>query len=343
MDLRYAPETKQIGTGGRVIASQLPANSTEFHKADTIAELDLDTLVIHNRYRGHPQLSNTDHQRLFRRELGSAVEAGGVCGTISSKHGLIAACAIKPLDWDTQHFGLPMAKLSIAATPTCSPVALGDLLRDTLRIEKQKSLSLHISSEIDIDDYLCLNALLGLGAEIMDIKREYRWSTLKGIKSPKFLTQVRDYRPQDKKQVMQLLEEVSFESRFSRDRWLNQDKTAELYHIWLEKLLDRPERGRIALVMERNGRVQACGAIGKQDLRHSDVNLQLMSNGIYVSTLAATGSYYPVIYALAERSLVDFSSVQTCVSLNNHPASRVLEKMNAGTESTRYALRISYT
>tara|TARA_R100000789_G_scaffold100224_1_gene109345 strand:- start:9262 stop:10290 length:1029 start_codon:yes stop_codon:yes gene_type:complete len=340
MDLRYAPETKQIGTGGRVIASQLPANSAEFHKIDRIAELNLDALNIYDRYRGHPQLSSTAHQRLFKHELVSAVESGGACSTISSKHEIVAACAIKPLSWDTQHFGLSMAKLSLAAASGCPASALNNLLRDTLRVANQKDNSLHISCEVDIDDYLCLNTLLDLGAEILDIKREYRWTSLKGIKAPKFLSQVREYDSHDKPKVMQLAVHNNFESRFSRDTHLAAAKTRKLYQIWLEKLLDGNEANRIALVIEKNGRVQACGAIEQQDLNYAGVDVQTMSNGIYISSPDAIGSYYPIIYSLAEHALARFDSVQTCVSQNNRSASRVLERMNTGAESTRYALRL---
>jgi len=323
-----------------VTPSLLPSNSAEFHTIDGISDLDLGALVIHNRYRGHPQLTQADHQRLFRHELVSAVEVGGVCSTNSNKHGTAAACAIKPLGWDTQHFGLPMAKLSLAAAPGCPTSALSNLLRATFRIAKQEATGLHISCEIDIDDYLCLNTLLSLGAEILDIKREYRWTSLKGIQAPKFLSLVREYRANDKPQCIQLMPETHFESRFSRDSLLVETKTNKLYQIWLNTLLDSNESDRIALVMERNGRVQACGAIEQQNLSYAGLDVQMMNNGIYISSPEATGSYYPIIYALAERSLARFDSVQTCVSLNNRSASRVLEKMNVGTESTRYALRL---
>ena len=311
-----------------------------FHEAEKISHLSLDQLIIYTRYRNHPQLSKADHQNFFRYELVSAVEAGGVCTTASCDNSAIAACAIKPLQWDSQHFGLPMARLNLAAAPRCPPAILKKLLEESISAARKKSIKLHISSEIDIDDYSCLNALLGLGAEILDIKREYRWSTLKGIKAPKFLSRVRDYHQEDKLQVLRLLEHVHFESRFSRDRRLDQKKSIELYRIWLENLLDRGENDRIALVMEKNNRIQACGAIEQQNLSHAGMDIQLMNNGIYISSTEATGRYYPIIYSLAERALSRFYTVQTCVSLNNHPAIRVLEKMNAGTESTRYALSL---
>ena len=321
-------------------ASLRPIRNTKFHQADHAKGLDLGALTIYTRYRGHPQLCQADHQRLFRHELISAVEAGGVCTTVNNRTGVIAACAIKPLEWDTRHFGFPMAKMSLAAAPTCPPSALSTLLHDTIYTVKQETSTLHISCEVDIDDYLCLNALLGLGAEILDIKREYRWTSLKDIKPPKFLSLVRKYRENDKPQCMRLMEETYFESRFSRDPLLPESRTTNLYQIWLENLLSSKDDRKVALVMEKGGIVQACGAIEKHDLSYAGINLQMMGNGIYISSREATGGYYPIIYALAERSLSKFDSVQTCVSLNKHSAVRVLDKMNGGTASRRYALRL---
>lgn len=313
----------------------------EFHQQREVHQLKLDALTIYTRYRGHHQLSVTDHQNLFRLEMVSALEAGGICATLREQDTIAAVCAIKPLTWDTQHFCLPMAKMSVAASPDCPPTALNNLIRDTLLVANKETCSLHVSCEVDIDDYICLNALLRQGAEIYDIKREYRWRSLKGIKAPKLLSQIREYRESDKEQCLKIMENTRFESRFTRDPLLSRPLANKLYQSWLEKILTSKKSERIALVMEKSGYVQACGALERKDFGYAGNNIKMMDGGIYISSHEATGSYYPVIYALAERSLARFDSVQTCVSLNNHRAVRVLERMNAGTASRRYALRLS--
>lgn len=325
---------------GSMGVSSLSAIRNELHAPEEIFNLDLDALTIHTCYRGHPDLSQADHQRLFRHELVSALRSGGVCTSVTCRNRTVAACAIRPLDWDTAHFGLPMARLTLAASPFCPAASLPGLLRDTISALRRKMPVRHISCEVDIDDYPCLNALLDLGANVLDVKREYRWTSFRGITPPKFLSRVRDYDVADRHEVMGLMEGARFEGRFSRDPLLSPSKTLELYRIWLEKLLDGNEADRIALVIERNGRVQGCGTIERQDLRYAGVNLQLMSGGIYVSSPTATGGYYPMIYSLVKKASALCRTSQTCVSLNNHAATRVLEKMNLGTTSTRYALRL---
>jgi hypothetical protein len=314
---------------------------TAFHTLEETSRLNLSALTIHTSYRGHPQLNHSDHQNLLRYDLSSAIEAGGISASISHDGKTYAVCAVKPLTWDTQHFGIPMAKLSVAASPCCSPENLEELLKDTLFASRKQPSGLHVSCEIDIDDYPCLNVLLDLGAKILDIKREYLCTSIKAVRAPKLLSRVRNYEAVDKPMVMHLLKSSSFETRFSRDPMLNPEKVSEMYRIWIEKLLDGSASDRVALVMEKNGEIQACGAIAKTDLTMTGVGLQLMNGGVYISSRIGTGGYYPILYSLiANAEQLNLTS-QTCVSLNNHPATKVLEKMNVGTSSIRYAMRLT--
>lgn len=308
---------------------------------EDIHNLDLERLSIFNRYRGHYELDRSDHLRLFRHELTEAIKSGGFFTSISHNQGTSGVCAIQPLAWDSKHFGLPMSKMTLAATPESNEACLFNLVNESLNFAKHKHQALHISCEIDIDDYLCVNTLLKCGAEIMDIKREYRFPRQKKIRAPKFLSMVREYKPEDKNDIMNILRKSKFETRFSRDRYLDHEKTKQLYQIWIENLLDSNAEDRIALVMEKNGHVQSCGTIERTDLNYAGVNVQLMSGGIYISTIHATGNYYPIIYSLIEKASKISNTSQTCVSLNNHSATKVLEKMNLGTPSTRYSLRIA--
>lgn len=313
---------------------------TRFHGPEEIPGLDLSELVIHTSYRGHPQLGHQDHEALFRHELLSAAEDGGMCASITIADKVSAACSLKPLVWDSEHFGMPMAKLSLAASSGCTPDKLLDLLRSLLSASPKAKPGLHVSCEIDIDNYLCLNTLLDLGAKIFDIKREFRCVSLSQVHTPKLLSRVRAFQPEDKVAVMQLLDSSGFETRFSRDPVLDPGKTAAMYRRWLEKLLDGNADDRIALVMERNEKVHACGAIERRNLGSAGVDLQLMTGGIYISSPSGIGSYYPILYSLIAEAAKRNMTSQTCVSLNNHSATRVLEKMNVGTASVRYAMRL---
>lgn len=301
--------------------------------------LDFGQLVIHNRFRGHPELEPDDHILLFQHEIANALTSGGKCYAMLHGKTLQAICAVSPLSWDSQHFGKEMAKMTISCSHDLPTQSLRLLAEKTIDASVANSPA-HISCEVDIDNYLCLNTLLSMGAEILDLKREYRAKSVKHLSTPKFMSKVRPYTLTDRNGVLEILNTSRFATRFSRDSTLSADRSKKLYLDWMEKILDRPDQERIALVVEKAGKIQACGTIEEQDLSPAGVDVQLMSGGIYVSRPDATGYYYPVLYGLINAALAHYQTAQTCISLNNHPAVRVMEKMNFGTESTRYALRL---
>lgn len=305
-----------------------------------VTSLNFDNLDIYTRYRGHPELDRLDHIRLLQHELGAALAAGGRCSAIIHGEIIQAICAVTPLAWDSEHFGQKMAKISISSCPAVAPKTL-QLLAEKTVMAANLGREVHISCEVDIDNYLCLNTLLSMGAEILDLKREYRAKSLKNVPPPKFRAYVRPYTEADRDSILEILDYSFFATRFSRDSILCHQKSQQLYRQWMKKILDRSDEERTALVVEKAGVVLACGTIEAQDLRFAGVDLQLMSGGIYVSRSDATGYYYPVIYELIQTALTHYSTAQTCISLNNHAAVRVLEKMNFGTNSTRYALRLA--
>ena len=305
-----------------------------------ISDLDLSQLAIYSKYRGHPLINEKDHQALLRQDLTTSLNAGGLCTGIVKNTAVQAVCALRPLEWDSKHFGTPMASLTVAASRGCNENDLAGLLTYALSLHEPHSSGLHVSCEIDIDDYTCLNTLLGLGANILDLKREYRCTSLSRVRKPKFLSRVRAYHASDKTAVMALLDQSAFETRFSRDQALSAEKTASMYRLWLERLLDTQDEDRIAMIMERGADILACGAIERRDFSASGIDLQIMNGGIYISSPVGTGGYYPILYSLIAEAEDRGMTSQTCVSLNNHAATRVLERMNVGTASARYALRL---
>lgn len=305
--------------------------------AAEIGGITLSRLAIRTRYRGF--LSREDEVALFRGDLLSALEAGGICLAARDESGIAAITAVAPLAWDSRHFGVPMGRLLIAADAGCSGAVLMEVVEAAVSQARARLGLCHLSAEMDIDDYACLNALLGRGFELLDVKRQYRWSSLAGVRAPKFLSRVRPYEAKDRVRVMDMVEAARFESRFSRDPALDRTAVNRLYRMWFEQLLDEPGRA-IVVVFERAGQVQGCGAVERVELQVPGHAARLMDRGLYVSGPGGVGGYYPVIYGLAARALATYDMVQTSVSLNNHAATRVLEHMRGASASIRYALRL---
>lgn len=204
--------------------------------------LDLAGLQVLGRYRGIDGLSAGDHRELFRAELEALLAAGGACAVVPGKTGPEAVAAVGPLPWDSAHFGLPMGKLVLAATASAGSNVLQPMLDRLLELARVEQGLRHLSAEVDIDDYACLNALLARGFEILDLRRSYRWRSMAGVPVPPLRTLVREYRPGDRATVLALADAATFPGRFSRDPVLAPERVTALYRQWLLQLLDAPDR-----------------------------------------------------------------------------------------------------
>lgn len=309
------------------------------------ADLELGESSRFSGYRGLRTLDDSHHRMILASKLRTALEAGGVCHGLCAEAGsVVAVCAVSPLEWDSSHFGIPMARLVMASKCGVEPASIRALV-ETALAEAGGSFPLrHVSASIDIDDYECANALLASGFEILDIKRSFFWLRLDGVPRPKFLSCVSEYERANRAEVLSLLDDISFDTRFSRDPLLPQHKVVAMYRLWFKQLLDQAEKGQgcIALVFRRAGRIRACGIIGETDLAAYGVPMTFMDKGLYVSSREGVGGYFPVIYQLARLSLARGVVARTMVSLNNHSAVRVLEAMRSGSASTCYEMRLLY-
>jgi len=179
-----------------------------------------------------------------------------------------------------------------------------------------------------------------MGFEVMDVKRYFHATDMEGFQVPRFLSLVREYRPEDYERVMEVAREVDIQSRFSRDRHLSADKTREMYAIWLSKSLGEMGRGSFSFVFERRGKIEGCNVISRQRLSYLQEPVAFMDRGLYVADRRGIGGYAPILYRSIGQALEQDGVVQTCVSLSNGTATRTLERWNTRRHVTAYALRL---
>ena len=310
-------------------------------RADIVAA-DFSNLQIFSRFRRHPGFSVAEQMTIFRHELLEALAENGACEALCLEDRIVAVVAVRLLAWDSDHFGLPMARMHIAAADTATVGAISELVGSVAAQFRQHSAAQHFSLEVDIDDYSCLNGALGAGFQIMDVKRTYCARKLReDIDFIRLSSRVRPFREEDREAVRALVAQVDFVSRFSRDGTLDADRARALYQRWFESLLREADSSVIALVFQRAGKVAACGVIEEADLSRYGVSRRLFSGGLYASGLSGAGGYIPVMHALTTEAARRHGIVDTTVSLNNTAPCRVLESFRSYSGTvTRYALRL---
>lgn len=311
------------------------------NQADIVAA-DFSGLQLFSRFRRHPGFSVADQLTIFRHELLEALDQHGFCEALFLEDRIIAVVAVRLLSWDSDHFGLPMARMHIAAAETATADAISELVNSAAAQFRRRSAAQHYSLEVDIDDYSCLNGALGAGFQVMDLKRTYCARRLReDIDFIRLSSRVRPFREEDRDAVRALVAQVDFVSRFSRDCTLDGDRARTLYQRWFERLLREGDSAVIALVFQRAGKVAACGVIEETDLFRYGVSKRFFSGGLYASASSGAGGYIPVMHALTTEAARRHGIVDTTVSLNNTAPCRVLESFRSYSGTvTRYALRL---
>lgn len=293
-----------------------------------------------NRYRLHPGVSNKELQNANAQAMKAVLSAETVLACVE-RDGQKGVVGIRPLPWDSAHFGMPMASLAALANPEADSHRLAVLLRNTVRSHFRKTGCRHYSIEVDVDDYTVLNACTQAGFEVMDFKRTYFTNRLNRESSyTKLNAGVRAYRAEDREAVLNLADQVLFDTRYTRDRYLDGSHSQVLYRKWFEKLIDDYPHAANVLVCERGGEVVACGAIGEKDLSALGINRKIRSGSIYASTKSGQGAYGPVLYRLTSEALETHGLVETTVSLNSTVATRVVEGVRPNKSLTHCCLRL---
>lgn len=300
-----------------------------------------DRLAFFSPFRMHPGFGVRECAVIRARELRRCL-AEGARGRVLMADGRPGALVVlQPLSWDSEHFGVPMGRLYTAHVADIGWKDYRAFLAEALADMRSELNLTHVSAEVDIDDYASVNALAGLGFEILDIKRTYCANRLReDIDFVRGSKRVREFRESDRPRVRELARGVRFQSRFTRDRWLDPEKAHELYCLWFERLMDGAGDSTRVVVYERAGDVVACGGIGERDFSDYGLDLRLRTGSLYAGERRAVGAYTPVLYELTVGAIRSHGLVETTVSLNTVVTSRVLEGFRSNKGGvTVYAMR----
>lgn len=297
-------------------------------------------LTFFSRFRQHPCLSTLDIRHISICDAHAAATSARA-GFINIRNNkAISLITLNDLPWETEFFKVRMGRMSFFHSPEVSTDLLASQALEAITQANRAHGLLHISADVDIDDYKSLNCLLRLGFEIMDLKRTYVTNTISNnnIFSKK-TGSVRAYMPQDHAQINRIIDSARFETRFSRDPYLSPSLTKDLYQKWFDKLIASAGKESNVLVYLRNGEIAGCGGIGEASLSPYGINTRMRTGSMYACTASGIGGYGPVIYQMTVDALQSHGLIEASISLNNTSAIRVVEGIRPNRSVTAYCLR----
>lgn len=292
-------------------------------------------------YRNHSVFPAADLINMLQQDLGALIDTEDmVAYVLLHRDEPIAVCAGSILPWDSQHFGERMAKLECHCRPDAAPGELLALVRTVLAAMTDRLAPQHIACHVDADCYGLFNALSQNGFLLQDAKRTYVARSTKPLAGQKHRPFApREYQDGDRDQVLTLFDSRRFSSRFTRDESLDARKAAELYSRWALQLIELPPPQRVLHVVERQGVVLAVGGVKNIDLAQYGITQTGLGDGVFACQPRAAGSYGSVLLSLIEDGIRQgYDFLETKVSLNNRPATRVLEYIGADAVTCHYAL-----
>lgn len=295
---------------------------------------------IYSKYRRHSGFLKNKKEILLRNEVVVRVKDKDIGFFAKDNEDIVYAIAvIEYLQWDSTHFNMNMARLHCFFDTDVDVSIIKTLIRKTLDLAVNKSIQ-HISIDVDIDNYLLINLLVAYGFEVLDVRRTYFTHILAENKSyQKMLHKVRDYHIDDYSAVEYILESTTFESRFTRDSYLNQEKVQLLYKEWFYKLISEAGTTAQVVVFESKNNIVACGAIGENDFLKYGIDGKIRSGSVYACLPEGVGAYPPVLYKLTQDALITHGLVETTISLNNNAAIRVVEGVRPNKSVTVLSMR----
>ncbi len=213
-------------------------------EADRISALDdLIARFPYNPYRHYRILSGRRRANVLRAMIQQPVEDGTgtvyIAGSINPADPR-AACLLRELPWETEFFGLPMARVESVVRSDAEPEAMRELLRAVVARARDEGVA-HLAARVDIADCRTVHALEDLGFRLMDTLVTYIYRHKEQPpQDVRNMGTLRSYDPADRDQLLAIAAEAysGFRGRYHNDPHIADERATAMYVEWARLCVD---------------------------------------------------------------------------------------------------------
>jgi RimJ/RimL family protein N-acetyltransferase len=222
----------------------------------TVDRAEIDLLVgafPFKPFRNYRVFSRARQHAVLRTEIHNALEHPDARALAARVDGALQAAAVfQPLPWDSDYFGLPMARITyLLRRPEASRASLAAAVEASLEYARSIGV-IHVTARADVADTDAIGALEEQGFRLMDALVTYVYHPRRDPPAPiKEMGVLREFRPEDTEQIVDITREAykGFRGRFHLDPHLPDDRCDEMYIEWARKAC-RFEMADVVLVTE---------------------------------------------------------------------------------------------
>ncbi len=247
----------------------------------------------YNQYRNYRIADKKDLENSILQEILGLVEDGGELFAAELNLEIVGIICGSKLAWDSNYFGLKMAKIDFLITGKCcleQAFIKDELILFLFKYYKSKKIQ-HVSFRIDTFDHLTINCLERNGFQLMDTLVTYILVDKRcRIPDLKCLYKVRNYQKKDLPFIMEIAEKNPWISRFSLDPFIPKDKANKFFKEWIKNCCSDISED-IVLVAEKGGKVKGFFTYRTNEHVYNVFGLRGVGRGISVVLPDAKGAF----------------------------------------------------
>jgi len=294
----------------------------------------------YNDYRHYRPLSQQIQARILLSEIRRAAQHGHV---LTQKEGdqIVACATLSSLPWDSQIFGLPMARIGpLIVVPRHGGRArlIGQLLDGLIEVARAQGIR-HLSTRVDCADSEAIQCLEHRGFRLMECLVTYVFRPKQDRLPPiKTLYQVRPYTFDDRQALLTIAEQMyaHHQSRFSVDPDLPREASAQFYSEWTKNACSGAMADRI-LVAERKGHPIGFLAYKLNSLVRECTGARIAGQGLSAALPEGAGAYIGLLKAALERGREEYDFMEADAPLHHYVVIRTWQRLGFQLVRAKYA------
>ena len=207
-------------------------------------------------YRNYRALSRRRQDAVLSAEIAEGLRVEGSFGFVAADGAggeVSVAAMVRPLPWDTEFFGIRMARLQVLRSPDSSMDGARGVVAAALQESRDRGLQ-HLAVRLDVADTQTLQLLEDAGFRMMDALATYIYHHKREAPAPvKEMGVIRLFRPEDTESILEITREAyrGFLGRYHLDPHLPRERSDELYLAWARKSC-AGEWAQVVLVTENS-------------------------------------------------------------------------------------------
>ena len=285
--------------------------------------------------------------RILPRTAQAAVMRAEIQATLNHRDGLVlhaaagdqvAIAVARVLDWDTQFFGVPMARIEYLLATGDAP--LQHVLAATIDDLRRRGVT-HVSARLDVADVQTMALLEASGFHLMDALVTY---TQRPRKEPandvRQVGTIRDFRAEDGPELLQIAADAyrGFRGRFHLDPHIPDDRCEALYVEWARQSIALTMADTILVSEGAGGQLLGFLAFRQREPVSSVGGVPVFGGGLGACRPDTPGAYAGLIRAGTIWAHAR-NGVAECQTQNyNFPVIRIYEAVGAHYVRAEYTL-----